>query len=161
MSNSINTALPALSMGQPTECAGYIIVARDLLHGVKVLSTSPNVSSRSCALIAAHALECALKAYLWHKGKKKEIRAYDVQHDLVVLWNMAYKKGLNIPHTPPDWVIILSAGHWPNFYFRYQEGEKDQEAKKTVVHGGQTPTLVSMVVELKNLIEMVGLIVKG
>jgi len=148
-------------MGQPTEGDGYIIVARDLLQGVDALTTLlPNVSSRSCALIAAHALECVLKAFLWHKEKKK-IWVRDDQHDLVALWNMAYKEGLNLPHTPPDWVTILSSGHGPNFYFRYQEGEKDQEAKKTVVHGGQTPALVSIAVELKNLIEMVGLIVKG
>ena len=72
MSNSISTALPDLSMGQPTEGDGYIIVARDLLQGVDALTTLlPNVSSRSCALIAAHALECVLKAFLWHKEKKK------------------------------------------------------------------------------------------
>ena len=159
MSNSItiNCALPALRMGQPTEGDGYMIVARDLLQGVEALSTLPNVSSRSCALIAAHALECALKAFLWHKGKKKEIRARDVQHDLVALWNMAYKqKGLSIPQVPPDWVAILSSGHGPNFYFRYQKG-----GGNTVVHGGQTPALIPMAVALKNLIEMVGLAVKG
>ena len=143
-------------MGQPTEGDGYMIVARDLLQGVEALSTLPNISSRSCALIAAHALECALKAFLWHKGKKKEIRAPDVQHDLVTLWNMAYKEGLSIPQVPPDWCTVLSSGHGPNFYFRYQEGQG-----KTVVHGGQTPALIPMAVALKNLIEMVGLAVKG
>ena len=156
MSNSINAQLPALCMGQPTEGDGYMIVARDLLQGVEALSTLPNISSRSCALIAAHALECALKAFLWHKGKKKEIRAPDVQHDLVTLWNMAYKEGLSIPQVPPDWCTVLSSGHGPTVYFRYQEGQG-----KTVVHGGQTPALIPMAVALKNLIEMVGLAVKG
>ncbi len=156
MSNSINAVLPALRMGQPTEGDGYMIVARDLLQGFEALSTLPNVSSRSCALIAAHALECALKAFLWHKGKKEEIRARDVQHDLVALWNMAYKEGLSIPQVPPDWCTILSSGHGPNFYFRYQKGQG-----KTVVHGGQTPALIPMADALKNLIEMVGLAVKG
>jgi hypothetical protein len=134
VSNSINAALllPALRVGQPTEGDGYMIVARDLLQGVEALSTLPNVSSRGCALIAGHALECALKALLWHKGKKKEIRAPDVQHDLVALWNMAYKEGLSIPQVVPDWCTILSSGHGPNFYFRYQKGQG-----KTVVHGGQ------------------------
>lgn len=159
MSNSmtINCELPALRMGQPIQGDAYMIVARDLLQGVEALSALPNVSPRGCALIAAHALECVLKAFLWHKGKKKEIRERDVQHDLVALWNMAYKeKGLNIPEVPPDWITILSSGHGPNFYLRYQEGKG-----KTVVHGGQTPALIPMAVELKNLIEMVGLAVKG
>lgn len=133
-----------------------MIVARDLLQGVEALSTlPPNVSSRSCALIAAHALECALKAFLWHKEKKKNWTRDD-QHDLVALWNIVYKEGLRIPQVPPDWVKILSSGHGPNFYFRYQQGER-----KTVVHGGQTPALILMSVALKDLIEMVGLAAKG
>lgn len=156
MSNSIDIEVPASSIGQPTEVDGYMIVARELFQGVEALSTLPNISPRSCALIAAHALECALKAFLWHKGKKTEIRQCGVQHDLVALWNMAYKEGLSIPQVPPDWCTILSSGHGPNYYFRYQEGKR-----KTVVHGGQTPALNPMAVELKKLTEMVGLAVKG
>ncbi len=132
-----------------------MIVARDLLQGVEALSNLPNVSPRGCALIAAHALECALKAFLWHKGKKK-IWGRKVQHDLVALWNMAYKEGLSIPQVVPDWCAILSSGHGPNFYFRYQKGEG-----KTVVHGGQTPALIPMAVELKKLIKMVELAIKS
>lgn len=128
-----------------------MIVARDLLQGVEALATLPNVSARSCALIAAQALECSLKAFLWHKGKENEIQKPNVRHNLVALWNMAYEeKGLSIPEVPPDWVTILSSGHGPNFYFRYQKGEG-----KTIVHGGQTPALIPMAGELKNLIEMV------
>jgi hypothetical protein len=158
LSNSTgNFALPALRRRQPTEGDGYMIVARDLLQGVEALSTlPPNVHPRSCALIAAHALECALKAFLWHKGKKKEIRGRDVQHDLVALWNMAHKEDLSIPRDPPDWATVLSSGHGPNFYFRYQKGQGG-----TVVNGGQTPALIPMMDALKNLIEMVGLAVKG
>lgn len=157
MTIAINFMDPPLRMLNPTQGDAYMIVARDLLQSVEALSTLPNVSPRGCALIAAHALECALKAFLWHKGKKKEIRASDVQHDLVALWNMAYnEKDLSIQKLPPDWVTILSSGHGPNFYFRYQEGKG-----KTVVHGGQTPDLIPMTVALKNLIEMVGLAVRG
>jgi hypothetical protein len=156
VSNSLNATLPAFHLGQPTQEEGYMIVARDLLQGVEALSTLQNISPRGCALIAAHALECALKAFLLHKGKKKEIREHDVQHDIVALWNMAYKeKHLSIPEVPPDWCKILGSGHGPNFYFRYQEGEG-----RTVVHGGQTPALIPMAVELKKLIEMVELAIK-
>jgi len=129
---------------------GYLIVARDLLQGVEVLTTLQNISPRSCALIAAQALECALKAFLSHKGKAKGI------HDLVALWDMAYKEGLDIEPSPPDWCAILSSGHGPVFYFRYQKGEG-----KTIVHGGQTPALISMAVELKKLIKMVELVVSA
>ena len=158
MSNSItiNGRFPAWRGNKPTEGDGYMIVAHDLLQAVEALSTlPPNVSPRGCALIAAHGLECVLKAFLWHKGRKR-IWGQEVQHDLVALWNMAYKEGLSIPKVPPDWVTILSSGHGPNFYFRYQKGQG-----KTVVHGGGTPALIPMRDALKNLIEMVGLAVKG
>lgn len=160
MSISVNVELPALSIAQPTEGDGYEIVANELLQGVEALSALPNVPPRSCALIAAHALECALKAFLWHNGKRTEIKKHNVRHDLEALWNMAYKASLGIPQAPPDWCTILGSGHGPNFYFRYQEGQKVGQ-QKTVVHGGQTPALIPMAVELKKLIKMVELAVKG
>lgn len=63
MSASADITLPAKRMGQPTQGDGYMAVARDLLPGVKALSTLPDVPPRAAALIAAHALECALKAF--------------------------------------------------------------------------------------------------
>jgi hypothetical protein len=69
---------------------------------------------------------------------------------------LAYKeKTLGIPESPPDWVKILDSGHRPSFYFRYQEGKKDQEGNKTVVHGGQAPALIPIAAELSKLIVMV------
>ncbi len=155
-SSSGNFVLPRLCVVQPTEGDGYMIVARDLLQGVEELYTLTHISPRSCALLAAHALECILKASLWHKGKKKIWTRKD-QHNLVALWKMAYEeKTLNIEEDPPDWCKILSSGHGPNFYFRYQEGKG-----KTVVHGGQRPALILMAVELRKLIEMAELAIKS
>jgi hypothetical protein len=152
VSISRNAVDPADRGGQLTEEDGYMIVARDLLQGVEALSTlPPNVHPRSCAMLAAHALECVLKAFLWHRGKE-EIRG----HNLVDLWKKAHRGGLSIPKDPPDWVTILSSGHGPNYYFRYQEGEGG-----TIVHGGQWPELISMRDELKNLIKTVELSVKS
>lgn len=147
--------MPTFCMGQPTQKDGYMIVARDLLQGVEALSTLPNIPSRVAALIAAHALEFALHAFLCHKNVDAS-RDFKVWHDLLALWGMARKEGLNIPQASPDWVTILSSGHGRPFYFRYQKGEKG-----TVVHGGSTPALNPMAVELKKLIEMVELAVKG
>ncbi len=162
VSISANASIPPMCIGHPTQKEGYIIVARDLLQGVEALSNLQNISPRGCALIAAHALECALKAFLWHRGKKTESFNSKVRHNLIALWNMAYKeKTLGIPKASPDWVMILGSGHGPNFYFRYQEGEKDQEGKKPLVHAGQTPALISMAAELRGLVEMVELAIKG
>lgn len=150
-------SLPPLSMVSPSQLDGYIIVARDLLQGVEALSSVNNIHPRACALLAAHALECALKAFLWHKGKKEEIRKHDVQHNLIALWDMSYNENtLNIAKSPPDWVTMLSIGHGPNFYFRYQEGEG-----KTIVNGGQTPSLTPMAIALKELVEKIAIAVKA
>ena len=152
-----NIISPTFFMGQPTEKDGYMIVARDLLQGVEALSTIQNIPPRSCALIAAHALECALKAFLWHKGKSREINLPRIRHDLVELWNMAGKEsGLTIAPEPPVWVTILKSGHGPDFYFRYQQGES-----KTVVHGGQTPALIPMASDLKALIEVIEIAIQN
>ena len=153
---SANATVPCAYISQPTEGESYIVVARDLFQGVEALSTQQSISPRACALIAAHTLECTLKAFLWHKGKKAEIRTIKVRHDIAALWDLAYKeRTLNLPDVMPDWVEILASGHGPNFYFRYQEGKKDQEGNKTIVHGGQIPALIPMAVELSKLIEMV------
>jgi hypothetical protein len=127
-----------------------MVVARTLLPSVEVLSAlPPNVPPRGCALLAGQALECALKAFLLHKGKK--IIDPKIKHDLVVLWGIAYEQAdLNIPKDPPDWVKILNSGHGPNFYLRYQIGQG-----KTVVHGGSTPALVPMARKLRQFIEAV------
>lgn len=149
-----------LEIPQPTEGDGYKIVAHDLLQAVEVLSHSPDISSRGCALIAAHALECTLKAFLWHKRKPTltEISHKD-RHNLRALWEIAHKEDCRIfLKIPPNWVEILSSGHGPNFYFRYQEGEKSKGQKeKNIVHGGATPELIPMANELKKLIGKVNI----
>jgi len=154
---SLEGKLPCYSMAQPTIGQGYMIVARDLLQGVEALSTFKNISDRACAMIAAHALECTLKAFLWHRGKKIEISKIKVRHNIETLWKMAYmEKDLSIPKTPPDWVKVLALGHRPNYYYRYQIGQG-----KTVVHAGSTPELMPMAVGLRRLVEIVKLATKG
>lgn len=154
---SVNVALPSLEMPQPDDGDGYLIVARELLQGVEALSKLAGIHPRACALIAAHSLECTLKAYLWHKGIRAELKDRDIQHNILKLWDMAYSEQLpGISEIPPDWVRILSEGHGPNYYFRYQKGEN-----KTVVHGGQTPALEPMAFELSSLFKQVELAVKA
>jgi hypothetical protein len=153
---AINITFPPLGTISPTEKDGLLIVAKDLLRGVEVLSDVKDIPPRACALIAAHALECGLKAFLCHKGKGEKLRDRKVRHNIIELWDMVCKeKTLDIPDTPPVWVKILSDGHGPNYYFRYQEGQKDQNDMKVIVHGGQTPELASMAIELRELIEKV------
>ena len=163
--NTGNVCLPALQSIEPTLTDAYMIVARDLMQGVEALSVEKHISSRSCSLIAAHALECILKAYLVHNGKEEEVRKRDIQHNLLALWDMAFnEESLFLPETPPNWVTTLSNGHGPNFYFRYQEGVQKpgaKKGKKQIVHGGQTPALAPMAIELKELLKNVSKILLG
>lgn len=131
-------------MLQPGEVDSYMIVANQLLPSVEALSKVENLPARGCALLAAHALECALKAIIQHRGLSCTVK----EHDLLALWNaVALSMIIDIPTEPPDWVKILGIGHGPRFYFRYQQGEE-----KNFVHGGQVPALVPMAQELRDLI---------
>ena len=131
---------------QPTEVDGYMIVANQLSLAVEALSKFETLPTRGCALLAAQALECVLKALICHGGKsfpKNE------QHNLLALWSIAEEtQRIDIPKEPPDWVKILSIGHGPRFYFRYQQG-----AEKNTVHGGQTPALIPMAQALSSLLK--------
>lgn len=137
-------SLPSLSMRQPNEIDGYMIVINDLLPAIETLSKFEKLPSRGCALLAAHALECALKAIIRHHSL---IFTQKERHDLVALWKIVASENIiDISNEPPDWVKILSIGHGPNFYFRYQQGEN-----KVFVHGGQTPALAPMFQDLTDL----------
>ena len=145
---SSNSTLPSLEIAQPEDGDGYLVVARELLQGVEMLATFTKVSPRACALIAAHSLECTLKAYLWHKEKRSELVSQNVRHNILELWKLAYNENsLGISETPPTWVRILSEGHGPNYYFRYQKGKS-----KKIVHGGQTSALAPMASQLSSLL---------
>lgn len=158
MSDSIiNGMLPPISINQPTQIDAYLVVARDLLQGVEALSIMTKLPPRSCSLIAAHALECILKAFLWHKGKRKKIRQSKIQHNLVALWGHGIQGRRSWYSTSTARLgYHISIGHGPNFYFRYQEGEE-----KTIVNGGQTPELIPMKIAMKDLFEIVELAIKG
>ena len=153
----LNATLSAFRMVPPSQLDAYLIVARELLQGVEVLSGFNNINPRSCALIAAHSLECMLKAFLCHKGKIEELRKPKVRHDLLALWDLSYNEDdLCIPKSPPDWVKVLSLGHGPDYYFRYQEGKN-----KVVVNVGSFPELVPMEMALREIFEKVNTVIKA
>jgi hypothetical protein len=128
--------------GPPDTLVG---VAQYLLPGIRLLASGPPDASPALAMLCAHALECLLRAYLSRNDPTvdDEIRKdSQIHHNLIALWERAFKDGLPIPRTPPDWADRLSGLHNHPFYLRYS----------TRVHGIVTPPAEPMVTELSALV---------
>jgi len=123
----------------------YLGVAESMMPGVKVLAAASPFPALALALVAAHVLECLLKAYLSRHGSDDALKNPDVRHDLEALWAMAFEQGLRIPRSPPDWVACLSGLHKSPYYLRYSTG----------VHGIVSPGAEPMTSELAALLEIV------
>lgn len=123
----------------------YFGVAQSMMPGVKVLAAASQPSPLALTLVAAHVLECLLKAYLSRNGSDAALRNSNVRHDLNALWAMAFAQGLRVPETPPSWADCLSSLHKSPYYLRYSTG----------VHGIVSPGAEPMTSELAALIEIV------
>jgi hypothetical protein len=97
------------------------------------------------SLVAAHVLECLLKAFLSRGGSDTAVRKQDVRHNLTLLWSMAAQEGLAIAVPAPDWVMRLSEIHDSPYYLRYSTG----------VHGIVMPPPQPMADELAALATLV------
>jgi hypothetical protein len=123
----------------------YFGVAQSMMLGVKVLAAASPPPALALALVAAHVLECLLKAYLSREGSDDALRKTAVRHNLNRLWAMAFAQGLRVPESPPSWVDRLSGLHkWP-YYLRYS----------TDVHGIVSPGAEPMTSGLAALLEIV------
>jgi hypothetical protein len=59
-------------------------------------------------VLCGFALECALKAFLVHKGETRDWIKDKGGHNLAKLWRRAFSKGLRLVADPPSWVTTLS-----------------------------------------------------
>ena len=117
-----------------------------MIRGVRVLADASPVPSLALSLVAAHVLECTLKAYLSRDGSDSCVKDDPkVRHDLGALWSMANKQGLGITLPPPQWVQTLSHIHNSPYYLRYSTG----------IHGISTPGPEPMTTELQSLLDLV------
>ena len=123
----------------------YLGIAQGMMDGVRVLATASPLPSLALALVAAHTLECLLKAYLSRSRSDTAVRGQQVRHDLEKLWTMACADGLRIQPTLPDWAKRLSDLHKSPYHLRYSAG----------VHGLVTPAPEPMTTELAQLAENV------
>ena len=123
----------------------YFGVAQSMMPGVTILAAASPAPPLALCLVAAHVLECLLKAYLSRDGSDADVRDAKVRHDLSALWGMAFAQGLPVPQSPPAWVDCLSGLHKHPYYLRYSTG----------VHGIVSPAPEPMASELRALLETV------
>jgi hypothetical protein len=116
-----------------------------MIKGVRTLADAPTPSFLALALVAAHVLECILKAYISREGNDTSLKKQEIRHNLNALWTLAHEQGLNIQQTPPDWVKILSHIHAAPYHLRYSTG----------INGISLPSAEPMTTELELLLCLV------
>jgi hypothetical protein len=114
-----------------------------MLPGVSILAAAQPAAPMAFAFLAAHVLECALKAYLSRDGSDERLTRPPLRHDLRSLWRLAALEGLAVGAEPPDWVVRLSDVHGSPFYLRYS----------TRVHGILLPPSSTVAAELTALVD--------
>jgi len=143
---AFSVRLPELHLLAPSPPHTYMGVAHAMYMGVTALATMPSPPALPLALLAAHTLECGLKAYLSRNGDDTRVtRDSHLRHNLDELWALASDQGLEVPHAPPPWVTCLSLVHNKPYHLRYSGG----------VHGISTPSPEPMTTELGALLGQV------
>ena len=72
--------------------------------------------------LVAHALECALKAFLSRDGDDARLRQPDIRHNLTELWTLSGSEGLTLESPVPDWVERLGSLYGAPYHLRYATG---------------------------------------
>ncbi|MGF6440134.1 HEPN domain-containing protein [Paraburkholderia youngii] len=120
---SVSATLGDAVSRPPSDGESFVHVAREFWQSAHALAELESAHSRSCTLLAAQALEGALKALLWTAGKTtQELRQARFGHNLEVLWREAARSGVDLPASPPDWCLELDRLHAAPFVLRYPSG---------------------------------------
>ncbi|ALS68363.1 hypothetical protein [Pandoraea apista] len=114
---------PPVAFRRPSDGESFLVTAKQLWQGAKALEASTVETHLPGALLAAQALEGALKALLWSaKIPASKLSKKPFGHDLSALWGAAAKLALVAPTSPPDWCVLLNTLHdWP-YRGRYPQG---------------------------------------
>jgi hypothetical protein len=145
VTGSISTALDCVGIKPAGPPDTYFGVVNGMLPGVAILASAQPAVPMAFAFLAAHVLECALKAYLSRDGSDERLTKAPLRHDLVAIWQLAASEGLAVVAEPPDWAIRLGEVHGRPYYLRYS----------TRVHGIVLPPSSTVVAELTALVEAV------
>lgn len=114
---------PPVAFRPPSDGESFVLTAKQLWQGAKALEATTLATQLPGALLAAQALEGALKALLWsEKTPASKLSKKPFGHNLSGLWRAAAKLALVAPASPPDWCVLLDTLHdWP-FRGRYPQG---------------------------------------
>jgi len=138
--------LGSLRIAPPAPPQTYLGAAHSMIKGVRALADASPTPLLALALVAAHVLECSLKAYLSRDGNDSSVKDDPkVRHNLSALWSMAHLQGLDITSSMPSWAVTLSRGHAAPYFLRYSTG----------VHGISLPSAEPMATELQTLLDLV------
>src|SRR4051794_37534800 len=116
----------------------YLGVAESILPGIQAIASQSRPPAIAGSLLAAHMVECLLKAYLSRSGNDDRLKAKGLRHNITALWQLAEAEGLKFPSPSPPWVATLSNLHDSPYYLRYSTG----------VHGVVTPPIVPLAQDL-------------
>lgn len=140
-----NLKAGAATIGPVSPVQGYLASAKGLLPGVQALGQTATGVAGARALVAAHVLESALKAYLAHGGvSEKDLMDPKRRHNLELLWQEAAARGLGIDVAPPSWCVRLNSLHNTPYHLRYPR-----------VHAFVLPAAEPMTWELESLVRLV------
>ena len=145
--NSLRAEVRYVNFDRQSDAQNYLTAARRLCSGVEALAKGTGATGLAYSFLAAHALECALKAYLSGIGFTiNRLTHAPLGHDLENLWIEAATRGLTIPARPPHWCSILNQEHGVEFAFRQPAG----------LHGSQLPALIAMALNLAEIVSVIG-----
>ena len=145
-----NLKAGAASVGPVSPVQGYLASARGLLPGVQALGQTATGVAGARALVAAHVLECILKAYLSHRGvTENDLKDPKRRHNLELLWQEAAGRGLGIDVVPASWCVRLNELHNTPYHLRYPR-----------VHALVLPAAEPMTSELESIVGLVSAMAK-
>jgi hypothetical protein len=133
------------SNAPPVSAHSLLAGARELAGALSVLvQHRADVPIRATALVAAHCVELALKAFLLSRGRS-DASVTRLGHSLKKAWAEAAAAGLPVDAEPPPWCALLDSMHAYPYMVRYPPENS----------GLVAPNPLQMQVEVDRLIELV------
>jgi hypothetical protein len=126
----------------PSPGQGYVGIAEALVPAIEILAGSPHRPAVALSLLCGHAIECALKASLVHRGvPDATLTKSPLNHDLVRLWQKALEQSCPGIGSTPEWLEQLAGVFGRPYRLRYA---KD-------VHGLVLPATSPMVTDVVSI----------